>query len=121
MIMRIDVVLPAPFGPMKPYRAPRGIVRSSRSTAFSAPNVFVTPRRSIAALSAACCLRPLSARSPDSTTCRYSRANATSSAGVSRPTANTTYCLPSSKYVIGLPLAAPGSGSSATTAPVALS
>ena len=51
----------------------------------------------------------------------YSNANATSSAGVSRPTASTTYCLPSSMYVIGLLLAAPGSGSSATTAPVALS
>ena len=107
MIMRIAVVLPAPFGPMNPYSAPRGIVRSSRSTAVRLPNVFVTPAQ---------------------IDCRarrrhvvYSNANATSSAGVSRPTASTTYCLPSSMYVIGLLLAAPGSGSSATTAPVALS
>src|SRR5262245_57009258 len=49
MIMRIDVVLPAPLGPMNPYRAPRGIVRSRPSTATCAPNVFLTPRSSIAA------------------------------------------------------------------------
>ncbi len=50
MIMRIDVVLPAPLGPMKPYNAPRGMVRSRCSTAFSEPKVFVTPLSSIAAL-----------------------------------------------------------------------
>ncbi len=49
MIMRIVVVLPAPFGPMNPYIAPRGIVRSSLSTAVTLPNVFVTPTNSIAA------------------------------------------------------------------------
>ena len=46
---------------------------------------------------------------------------ATSSAGWSFPTASTMYCLPPSMYVIGLPLATPGNGSSATTRPLALS
>src|SRR5687768_15713760 len=48
MIMRIVVVLPAPFGPMNPYRAPRGIVRSRPSTALSPANAFVTECSSIA-------------------------------------------------------------------------
>ena len=43
MIIRIVVVLPAPFGPMTPYIAPRGMTRSRSSTARVLPNVFVTP------------------------------------------------------------------------------
>jgi hypothetical protein len=43
MIILIVVVLPAPFGPMMPYRAPLGTTRSRLLTAVVAPNVFVTP------------------------------------------------------------------------------
>ena len=49
IIIRIVVVLPAPFGPMKPYSAPRGTTRSRWSTALVAPNVLVTPLRRTAA------------------------------------------------------------------------
>src|SRR5256885_3902354 len=42
MIMRIVVVFPAPFGPMKPYNAPRGIARSRSATAFVVPKVLHT-------------------------------------------------------------------------------
>src|SRR5687767_4190357 len=48
MIIRSVVVLPAPFGPMKPYRAPIGTVRSRLSTATVDPKVFVTPVRTMA-------------------------------------------------------------------------
>src|SRR3954465_3792332 len=50
IIMRIVVVLPAPFGPMNPYTAPRGTTRSRWSTALVAPNAFVTPLRRRAVL-----------------------------------------------------------------------
>ena len=43
MIIRIEVVLPAPFGPMNPYSPPRGTARSRLSTATIRPNVLVTP------------------------------------------------------------------------------
>ncbi len=43
MTMRMVVVFPAPLGPMNPYSPPRGISRSSLSTAVKAPNVLVTP------------------------------------------------------------------------------
>src|SRR5258705_11653632 len=46
---RMDVVLPAPLGPMKPYSPPRGIVRSRPATAVVSPNVLVTPRSVTAA------------------------------------------------------------------------
>src|SRR5256885_2334399 len=42
MIIRIVVVFPAPFGPMKPYNAPRGMARSRLVTALTAPNVLHT-------------------------------------------------------------------------------
>src|SRR5260370_38186930 len=42
MIIRIVVVLPAPFGPMNPYSAPRGIARSRSATAFVAPKLLHT-------------------------------------------------------------------------------
>src|SRR5438874_6603105 len=42
MIIRIVVVLPAPFGPMNPYKAPRGMARSRSVTAFVAPKVLHT-------------------------------------------------------------------------------
>ena len=42
MIIRIVVVLPAPFGPMKPYSAPRGIARSRSLTAFVVPKLLHT-------------------------------------------------------------------------------
>ena len=48
MIMRSVVVLPAPFGPMKPYSAPTGTARSRLSTATVDPNVLVTPASEMA-------------------------------------------------------------------------
>src|ERR1041384_7462249 len=42
MIIRIVVVLPAPLGPMKPYKAPCGMARAESVTAFVAPNVLHT-------------------------------------------------------------------------------
>src|SRR5688572_17898740 len=48
MIILSVVVLPAPFGPMKPYSAPIGTVRSRLSTATVAPKVFVTPVKTMA-------------------------------------------------------------------------
>ena len=41
-IMRMVVVLPEPFGPMKPYTEPSGTVRERSSTAVTAPKVLVT-------------------------------------------------------------------------------
>src|SRR5690606_4518204 len=49
MIILIVVVLPAPLGPMKPHRAPRGTARWKSSTAFCAPKPFVTPSSTTAA------------------------------------------------------------------------
>src|SRR6185295_17889753 len=43
MISRMVVVLPAPFGPMTPYSAPVGTVRSRSCTAVDAPNVLRMP------------------------------------------------------------------------------
>ena len=48
MIIRMHVVLPAPFGPITPYSAPRGTVRLMPSTAFVAPNDFLTSRKTSA-------------------------------------------------------------------------
>src|SRR5262252_598379 len=48
MIMRIVVVLPAPFGPSKPNIAPLGTDRERLSTARNFPNDFETPVRPIA-------------------------------------------------------------------------
>src|SRR5688572_27255987 len=42
-IMRIVVVLPAPFGPRKPNSSPRLMCRSSGCTAVNLPYRFVTP------------------------------------------------------------------------------
>src|ERR1043166_5727721 len=42
MIIRIVVVLPAPFGPMKPYSAPVGMARSRSMTALVAPKALHT-------------------------------------------------------------------------------
>src|SRR4051812_46588093 len=42
MIIRIVVVFPAPFGPMKPYNAPRGIARSRSMTALVVPKLLHT-------------------------------------------------------------------------------
>ena len=44
MIMRMQVVFPAPLGPMTPYIAPRGTTRSRSSIARVDPNVFVRLR-----------------------------------------------------------------------------
>src|SRR5262249_23104420 len=52
IIIRIVVVLPAPFGPMKPYRAPLGITKSRSVTAFVAPNVLHTLLSRIASVMA---------------------------------------------------------------------
>ena len=48
MIILMHVVLPAPFGPITPYNAPRGTVSDMPSTAFVAPNDFRTSRRTSA-------------------------------------------------------------------------
>src|SRR5512142_3349170 len=48
MIIRIVVVLPAPFGPRRPNIAPAGTRNERSSTARNLPNCFVTFRRSIA-------------------------------------------------------------------------
>src|SRR6266852_5588463 len=48
MIIRMVVVLPAPLGPMKPYRAPRGIARSRPVTALVVPKVLFTLLRRMA-------------------------------------------------------------------------
>src|SRR5581483_8174296 len=45
-MMLKKVVLPAPFGPIRPTIDPRGIEKSTRSTATSPPNVLVTARAS---------------------------------------------------------------------------
>src|SRR5665647_1391797 len=44
VIMRIVVVLPEPFGPMKPYTEPSGTARERLSTAVTAPKILVTFR-----------------------------------------------------------------------------
>ena len=41
-IMRMVVVLPEPFGPIKPYTEPSGTMSESPSTAVTAPKAFVT-------------------------------------------------------------------------------
>ena len=41
--IRIVVVLPAPFGPSRPYTAPRGTVNDRVETATKSPNRFVMP------------------------------------------------------------------------------
>ena len=43
MIIRIDVVFPEPLGPSMPYMDPRGISRSSWSTAVCPLKRLVTP------------------------------------------------------------------------------
>ena len=48
MIILMHVVLPAPLGPITPYNAPRGTVSEMPSTAFVAPNDFLTSRRTSA-------------------------------------------------------------------------
>ena len=48
MIMRIVVVLPAPFGPSSPNIDPRGTCRERSSTAWKRPNAFDTWDSSIA-------------------------------------------------------------------------
>src|SRR5262252_6472661 len=48
MIMRIVVVLPAPFGPRSPNIDPRGTASERLSTARNFPNDFETPVRPIA-------------------------------------------------------------------------
>ncbi len=42
MIIRIDVVLPAPLGPSRPNIAPRGTFRDRLSTALNLPKAFET-------------------------------------------------------------------------------
>src|SRR4051794_4521730 len=44
---RIDVVLPAPFGPRKPNTSPRSTVSDRSSTAVKSPYFFVRERISI--------------------------------------------------------------------------
>src|SRR5215211_7299405 len=46
-IMRIVVVLPAPFGPRKPVTMPGSMVQVSSSTARVRPNTFLSPANSI--------------------------------------------------------------------------
>jgi hypothetical protein len=46
--MRMVVDLPEPFGPRKPYTLARGTLRSTWSTATSAPKRLVSPRARIA-------------------------------------------------------------------------
>src|SRR5262245_33598567 len=48
MIIRIVVVLPAPFGPRSPNIAPRGTCRERLSTALKRPNALVTSESSSA-------------------------------------------------------------------------
>src|SRR5438093_12044117 len=48
MIIRSDVVLPAPLGPINPYSAPLGTTRSRSRTATVVPNVLLTPLSEIA-------------------------------------------------------------------------
>src|SRR5512144_2720890 len=47
-IMRIVVVLPAPFGPRRPNASPRGMSKETPSTATVAPNAFRRSRTWIA-------------------------------------------------------------------------
>src|SRR3989304_2182778 len=42
-IIEIEVVLPAPFGPRRPYVSPRAISKPTPSTASRAPNRFTSP------------------------------------------------------------------------------
>ena len=44
--IRIVVVFPAPFGPMKPITCPGRAANETSSTAFSLPNRFDSPRTS---------------------------------------------------------------------------
>src|SRR5258708_25987542 len=46
MIMRIEVVLPAPLGPSSPYTAPFGTVSERSVTAMWPENVLLIPRTS---------------------------------------------------------------------------
>src|SRR5690242_4873094 len=46
MIIRIEVVLPAPFGPSSPYTAPFGTVSERSVTATWPENVLLIPRTS---------------------------------------------------------------------------
>ena len=48
MIIRMQVVLPAPLGPITPQTAPRGTARLRPFTATLAPKVLRTSRSSIA-------------------------------------------------------------------------
>ena len=64
-IIRIVLLLPAPFGPRKPKASPRSTSRSMASTAVKLPKRFVSPRAWIRGKSA---MKPptLQARSPGS-------------------------------------------------------
>src|SRR5687768_4823525 len=52
------VVLPDPFGPMKPYTSPGSSLSDSRSTANSSPYFFVRSRHSITGAALRLVLRP---------------------------------------------------------------
>src|SRR5947207_12141516 len=54
MIIRSDVVLPAPLGPINPYSAPLGTTRSRSRTATVVPNVLLTPFNEIAGSIGSC-------------------------------------------------------------------
>src|SRR5437016_28795 len=54
MIIRSDVVLPAPLGPINPYSAPLGTTRSRSRTATVVPNVLLTPLSEIAGSMESC-------------------------------------------------------------------
>src|SRR5262245_18159707 len=63
MIIRIVVVLPAPFGPRNPQRLPRGTSRSRPRTAWTFPKVLETPRTLMTA-SVTSTFRPASGAQP---------------------------------------------------------
>src|SRR4051812_3390637 len=44
----MNVVLPAPFSPMRPKQAPPGTSRSMPATACTLPNAFIRPREDTA-------------------------------------------------------------------------
>src|SRR3990172_1312708 len=44
-IIEIEVVLPAPFGPRRPYVSPRAISKPTPSTASRSPKRFTRPRQ----------------------------------------------------------------------------